>query len=229
MSVQAAAAAAELDVLIAFAKAAIAGAEHGPMCRPVVTDVHPNGRSGEPFFRAVALRHATHIRLSQAGSFVPNDVDLGVEDAPFMLLTGPNTGGKSTLMRQVRHRGSVCTFHVHHVCCLWWRLLAKGPLSTVVGGRSTSVAVRPVPHREAGPTNVEYGICRPPGNAGPGGFVCWSTAVCRHECLDTDVNAAYPVALVEQLTRAVLIDGRGHRCVWRRCLRRLGRGCRQPR
>jgi DNA mismatch repair protein MSH6 len=33
---------------------------------------------------------------------VPNDVNLGGEQhAPFMLLTGPNMGGKSTLLRQV--------------------------------------------------------------------------------------------------------------------------------
>jgi len=35
-------------------------------------------------------------------SFVPNDITLGGEEAPpFVVLTGPNMGGKSTLMRQV--------------------------------------------------------------------------------------------------------------------------------
>lgn len=98
---QAAAATAELDALMSLALAALAGGEHGNMCRPCVTAAHPSGGAA-PFFRARGLRHATHIQLSQAAAFVPNDIDLGVTDAPFMLLTGPNTGGKSTLMRQAR-------------------------------------------------------------------------------------------------------------------------------
>ena len=39
------------------------------------------------------------------GSFVPNDISLGgsssSSSAPFLLLSGPNMGGKSTLLRQV--------------------------------------------------------------------------------------------------------------------------------
>jgi DNA mismatch repair ATPase MutS len=99
---QVAAAVAQLDVLMSLAKAALASSEHGPMCRPTVTYEHPSGAADKPFFLAKALRHVTQIRLSQAGAFVPNSVDLGADDAPFMLLTGPNTGGKSTLMRQAR-------------------------------------------------------------------------------------------------------------------------------
>jgi DNA mismatch repair ATPase MutS len=90
-----------LDALLSLAAAAQAGQDGGPMCRPTVTLTHPNGCTDCPFFQAKALRNATQIKLSGAGAFVPNDVDLGVTDAPFMLLTGPNTGGKSTLMRQV--------------------------------------------------------------------------------------------------------------------------------
>lgn len=33
--------------------------------------------------------------------FIPNDTQLGVDNARLLLLTGPNMGGKSTLMRQV--------------------------------------------------------------------------------------------------------------------------------
>lgn len=91
----------ELDALMSVAQAALAGHSSGPMCRPLVTDVHPVDGSDKPFFRVKALRNATQIRLSSAGAFVPNDIDLGTEEAAFMLLTGPNTGGKSTLMRQV--------------------------------------------------------------------------------------------------------------------------------
>lgn len=32
---------------------------------------------------------------------MPNNVELGGESAPLILLTGPNMGGKSTLIRQV--------------------------------------------------------------------------------------------------------------------------------
>ena len=35
------------------------------------------------------------------GSFVPNNVQLGDEAPGFIVLTGPNMGGKSTLLRQV--------------------------------------------------------------------------------------------------------------------------------
>ena len=76
--------------------------------------------SAAPSLRAVALRHpaaealllsssATHggdSSFSSSSTFVPNDVSLGSVDSkaavpPFVLLTGPNMGGKSTLLRQV--------------------------------------------------------------------------------------------------------------------------------
>jgi len=94
----------ELDALMSLAQAALVGYSSGPMCRPSVTNEHPCGGSERPFFQVKALRNATQIRLSGAGAFVPNDIDLGTSEAPFMLLTGPNTGGKSTLMRQVLAR-----------------------------------------------------------------------------------------------------------------------------
>lgn len=47
-------------------------------------------------FRAAALRHP-----AASVAFVPNDIQLGGGRAPFMLLTGANMGGKSTLLRQV--------------------------------------------------------------------------------------------------------------------------------
>lgn len=87
---------------MSLAQAALVGYGNGPMCRPCVTVKHPVDSSVRPFFQVKALRNATQIRLSGAGAFVPNDIDLGTHKAPFMLLTGPNTGGKSTLMRQVR-------------------------------------------------------------------------------------------------------------------------------
>lgn len=56
-----------------------------------------------PWFNAKSLRHPTiGGTLAGGNSFVPNDIALGGErHAPFILLTGPNMGGKSTLLRQV--------------------------------------------------------------------------------------------------------------------------------
>ncbi|EPS69161.1 hypothetical protein M569_05605, partial [Genlisea aurea] len=89
---------AELDVLISLS---IAGEYYeGKACRPVVQEQvaeavpHVSALSlGHPILRNDTLRE---------GSFVTNDVTLGGSDhAGFMLLTGPNMGGKSTLLRQV--------------------------------------------------------------------------------------------------------------------------------
>ena len=53
-------------------------------------------------FSAKALRHpAAGLGVATAGTFVPNDVQLGGQDPGFIVLTGPNMGGKSTLLRQV--------------------------------------------------------------------------------------------------------------------------------
>ena len=51
--------------------------------------------------KAVQLRHPAAAAGADSGSFVPNDVCLGASQPPFILLTGPNMGGKSTLLRQV--------------------------------------------------------------------------------------------------------------------------------
>jgi DNA mismatch repair ATPase MutS len=61
------------------------------------------------------LRHPTAIRLASAAAFVPNSIELGVSGAAFVLLTGPNMGGKSTLMRQVRLLGFMAApvLHLH--------------------------------------------------------------------------------------------------------------------
>lgn len=72
----------------------------GRTCRPVIKEVcHEN----EPYLSARGLGHP--MLRSDAlgkGSFVPNDVRIGGVGQPrFILLTGPNMGGKSTLLRQV--------------------------------------------------------------------------------------------------------------------------------
>jgi DNA mismatch repair protein MutS len=46
-------------------------------------------------------RHPVVEEMVARGSFVPNDVELRVEDQRLMVITGPNMAGKSTTMRQV--------------------------------------------------------------------------------------------------------------------------------
>ncbi|CDF39965.1 unnamed protein product [Chondrus crispus] len=86
---------AELDALIGLA-ATSRGQGNGPMCRPtILPKCHLQAE-----FHAVGLRHPT--LAAQSDSFVPNDVYLGGEQKPdVMVLTGPNAGGKSTLARQI--------------------------------------------------------------------------------------------------------------------------------
>jgi hypothetical protein len=86
------------------------------MCRPRVLDALPSsgaapdaqpgaavrdpGQPAGPFFHASQLRHPAGL-CGASGSFVPNDVRIGGGAPRLLLLTGPNMGGKSTLLRQV--------------------------------------------------------------------------------------------------------------------------------
>jgi len=73
----------------------------GTMCVPELCEAG-EGESGEgpQVFEARALRHPAAV-VGRCGSFVPNDISLGGAGAPaFTMLTGPNMGGKSTLLRQ---------------------------------------------------------------------------------------------------------------------------------
>jgi len=90
---------AELDVLISLAIAS--GYFEGPSCCPTIKE--SNGQEDTPTFHARNLGHPI-LRSDSLGkgSFVPNDVKIGGSGNPsFIVLTGPNMGGKSTLLRQV--------------------------------------------------------------------------------------------------------------------------------
>ena len=84
---------AKLDVLAGLAKVA----EHHGYVRPQLVE--------EAVLDIEEGRHPVVERMLDSGQFVPNDVALKAHGGPaqprLMILTGPNMGGKSTVMRQV--------------------------------------------------------------------------------------------------------------------------------
>ncbi|XP_049885567.1 probable DNA mismatch repair protein Msh6 isoform X2 [Pectinophora gossypiella] len=82
---------ATLDILLAFAE--FARQQSTDVCLPIVT----MGDS-KPYINITEGRHPC---IPIVNDFVPNDAELGTRGPSLLLLTGPNMGGKSTLMRQV--------------------------------------------------------------------------------------------------------------------------------
>ncbi|KAI8098718.1 muts domain V-domain-containing protein [Halteromyces radiatus] len=83
---------AHLDALLGLCKGSSRLGE--PSCRPEFTDQETSVLEFEE------LRHPC-IVSGATTDFIPNDTTLGGEDRPnIMVLTGPNMGGKSTLLRQ---------------------------------------------------------------------------------------------------------------------------------
>ncbi|XP_059154951.1 DNA mismatch repair protein Msh6-like [Physella acuta] len=96
-----------LDVLIALA--AYSRGADGVVCRPEI--VLPESGM-QPLLEIRDGRHPCVARTFEGGDFIPNDTVIGVKDenddedgsyseSQVVLVTGPNMGGKSTLMRQV--------------------------------------------------------------------------------------------------------------------------------
>ncbi len=85
---QTAAALAEWDVLAALAEAA----EAHQFVRPALSET--------AILRARASRHPVLEAALPAGAFVPNDLDLDVDDRAILIVTGPNMAGKSVYCRQ---------------------------------------------------------------------------------------------------------------------------------
>ena len=83
-----AAALAEWDVLAALAE----GAAARGYVRPALTE--------EAMLRVRAGRHPVVETALPAGAFVPNDLDMDVEDRGILIVTGPNMAGKSVYCRQ---------------------------------------------------------------------------------------------------------------------------------
>jgi DNA mismatch repair protein MutS len=77
----------KLDALVSLARVA----RTRRWVRPVIVD--------EPILEVQEGRHPVVEALRPSEPFVPNDLHLG-GDAPVVILTGPNMGGKSTFLRQ---------------------------------------------------------------------------------------------------------------------------------
>lgn len=94
-----------LDVLISMAQYSLGGEDI--MCRPEFVEPSTNIK---PFIAIQNGRHPCIMRTFSGGDYIPNDTYVGAPDetnpdskdtSSCVLVTGPNMGGKSTLMRQV--------------------------------------------------------------------------------------------------------------------------------
>ncbi|XP_069811021.1 DNA mismatch repair protein Msh6 [Dendropsophus ebraccatus] len=91
-----------LDVLICLAQYSRGG--DGPVCRPDI--LLPDDKA--PFLELRGSRHPCITKTFFGDDFIPNDIVIGCKDedddegstAHCVLVTGPNMGGKSTLLRQ---------------------------------------------------------------------------------------------------------------------------------
>nr|XP_048272199.1 DNA mismatch repair protein Msh6 isoform X3 [Myodes glareolus] len=90
-----------LDVLLCLANYSQGG--DGPMCRP---EILLPGEDRHPFLELKGSRHPCITKTFFGDDFIPNDILIGCEEeeengkAYCVLVTGPNMGGKSTLIRQ---------------------------------------------------------------------------------------------------------------------------------
>jgi len=85
---------AELDVIASFAH--VAAYSCNGYCRPEMTD-------GEEDGLGIELKEARHpcVELQDDMNFIANDFNLVFGESSFLLVTGPNMGGKSTYIRSL--------------------------------------------------------------------------------------------------------------------------------
>lgn len=91
-----------LDILSAFANVAIFAPT--PLVKPKLHAIAEDADSDLFKQRRIRLHEARHpvLEVQDEVNFIANDVDLANEDgSPFVIITGPNMGGKSTYIRQV--------------------------------------------------------------------------------------------------------------------------------
>lgn len=85
-----------LAVLDCYQSLAVVSAHSENYCRPLVVSAKSN--NGIPF---IDFEGGVHATMAGNEHFIPNDTTLGLdENGTLMLLSGPNMGGKSTLLRQ---------------------------------------------------------------------------------------------------------------------------------
>ncbi|EDQ85496.1 uncharacterized protein MONBRDRAFT_29248 [Monosiga brevicollis MX1] len=89
---------AEVDCLLSLYRATHVFGD--PCCRPVFVNAADAGQSSGASMQIESSRHPCMSETGIVTDFIPNDIRIGGDAAPVVLLTGPNMGGKSTLLRQ---------------------------------------------------------------------------------------------------------------------------------
>jgi len=122
---------AEIDVLLSLAQVAV----ESHYIRPQITEL--------PNFRISDSRHPVIEKTLGEYNFVPNNVVMDDETSRFLLITGPNMGGKSTYMRQVAltslmaQIGSFVPAKQAEVCLVDRIFTRIGAMDDIFSGQST--------------------------------------------------------------------------------------------
>ena len=88
-----------LDALRSLAVTSTAGDGRGECVRPIFV---PRGATDRAVLEIRDSRHPCVVTTFSRGDFISNDLMLGGEETPLCkIITGPNMGGKSTLLRQM--------------------------------------------------------------------------------------------------------------------------------
>ena len=89
----------QLDALFSLAVTSLHGDGRGECVRPLFV---PRASASEAVLEIHDSRHPCVITTFSRGDFITNDMCLGGENSPLCkIITGPNMGGKSTLLRQI--------------------------------------------------------------------------------------------------------------------------------